>query len=103
MMPPPATEEQAMQYKFMNYMMIFIGGASNQPNEVLERWYPMYYTSTEAEIDSAHVSSAYDIIHKLRPQFLISRGKLSLDTWAVLAAFLAALLIRAGVFKHFPW
>jgi N-methylhydantoinase B len=34
------------------YMMIFIGGASNQPNEVLERWYPMYYTSTEAEIDS---------------------------------------------------
>ncbi len=32
-----------------------------------------------------------------------SRWKLSLDTWAVLAAFLAALLIRAGVFKHFPW
>jgi hypothetical protein len=29
--------------------------------------------------------------------------KLSLDTWAVLAAFLAALLIRAGVFKHIPW
>ena len=34
------------------YMMIFIGGASNQPNETLERWYPMYYTSTEAEVDS---------------------------------------------------
>jgi N-methylhydantoinase B len=34
------------------YMMIFIGGASNQPNEVLERWYPMYYTTTEAEVDS---------------------------------------------------
>jgi hypothetical protein len=32
-----------------------------------------------------------------------SRWKLSLDTWAVLAAFLAALLIRAGVFKHVPW
>ena len=31
------------------------------------------------------------------------RWKLSLDTWAVLAAFLAALLIRAGVFKHIPW
>ena len=31
------------------------------------------------------------------------RWKLSLDTWAVLAAFLAALLIRAGVFKHLPW
>ncbi len=28
---------------------------------------------------------------------------LSLDTWAVLAAFAAALLIRAGVFKHVPW
>ena len=34
------------------YMMIFIGGASNQPNETLERWYPMVYTSTEAVIDS---------------------------------------------------
>jgi hypothetical protein len=32
-----------------------------------------------------------------------SRWRLSLDTWAVLAAFLAALLIRAGVFKHVPW
>jgi hypothetical protein len=32
-----------------------------------------------------------------------SRWKLSLDTWAVLVVFLAALLIRAGVFKHFPW
>jgi hypothetical protein len=28
---------------------------------------------------------------------------LSLDSWAVLAAFVAALLIRAGVFKHIPW
>jgi hypothetical protein len=28
---------------------------------------------------------------------------LSLDTWAVLAAFTAALLVRAGVFKHIPW
>jgi hypothetical protein len=27
----------------------------------------------------------------------------SLDTWAVLAAFLAALLIRVGAFKHVPW
>lgn len=32
-----------------------------------------------------------------------SRWKPSLDTWAVLAAFLAALLIRVGVFKHVPW
>jgi hypothetical protein len=32
-----------------------------------------------------------------------SRWKLSLDTWAVLLALVAALLIRAGVFKHVPW
>jgi len=28
---------------------------------------------------------------------------LSLDTWAVLAALLAALLIRAGVLTRVPW
>ncbi len=32
-----------------------------------------------------------------------SKWKLSLDTWAVVLAFVAALLIRAGVFKHVPW
>jgi hypothetical protein len=32
-----------------------------------------------------------------------SRWRLSLDTWAVIAAFLAAILIRAGVLKHVPW
>jgi len=32
-----------------------------------------------------------------------SRWKLSLDSWAVLLAFVAALLIRAGIFKHVPW
>jgi hypothetical protein len=32
-----------------------------------------------------------------------SPTKLSWDTWAVLAAFLAALLIRIGVVKHVPW
>jgi hypothetical protein len=36
-------------------------------------------TITEAEIDSAHVATAYDVIMKLRPQLLTSRGKLSLD------------------------
>ncbi len=29
--------------------------------------------------------------------------KFSWDTWAVLAAFVAALLIRFGVVKHIPW
>jgi hypothetical protein len=28
---------------------------------------------------------------------------LSLDTWAVVAALLAALLVRAGVFTRVPW
>jgi hypothetical protein len=28
---------------------------------------------------------------------------LSIDSWAVLTAFVLALLIRAGVFKHIPW
>jgi hypothetical protein len=32
-----------------------------------------------------------------------SATKISWDTWAVLAAFLAALLIRFGVVKHIPW
>jgi hypothetical protein len=31
-----------------------------------------------------------------------NRWKRSLDTWAALLAFVAALLIRAGVFKHVP-
>jgi hypothetical protein len=32
-----------------------------------------------------------------------SRWKVSPDTWAVLVAFLLALLIRTGVLKHVPW
>ena len=31
------------------------------------------------------------------------RWSLSLDTWAVIVALLAALLVRAGLFKHVPW
>lgn len=37
-------------------------------------------TISESEIDSTHASNAYEVIHKLRPQFLVSRGKLSLDS-----------------------
>jgi hypothetical protein len=29
--------------------------------------------------------------------------RLSLDSWAVVIALLAALLVRAGAFKHIPW
>jgi hypothetical protein len=37
------------------------------------------------------------------PASRASRWKLSLDSWAVLFALLAALLIRLGVLKHIPW
>lgn len=29
--------------------------------------------------------------------------RLSLDSWAVVLALLAALLVRSGVVKHIPW
>jgi len=32
-----------------------------------------------------------------------NRWRLTLDSWAVVIALLAALLIRVGVFKHIPW
>jgi hypothetical protein len=32
-----------------------------------------------------------------------SATTISWDTWAVLAAFVAAFLIRFGVVKHIPW
>ena len=34
---------------------------------------------TENEIDSVHAFNAYDAVYRLRPRFLTSRGKLSLD------------------------
>ena len=37
------------------------------------------------------------------PQDTKKARLLSLDSWAVLAAFAAALLIRSGVLKHIPW
>jgi hypothetical protein len=32
-----------------------------------------------------------------------SASKISWDTWAVLAAFLAAVLVRIGVIHRVPW
>ena len=32
-----------------------------------------------------------------------SKFHLSLDSWAVIIALLAALLVRTGVFKNVPW
>ena len=34
---------------------------------------------------------------------IAKRRGLSLDGWAVLLAFLAVLLVRAGIFRHVPW
>jgi hypothetical protein len=31
------------------------------------------------------------------------RWELSLDSWAVVLALLAALLVRTGIFKRVPW
>jgi hypothetical protein len=31
------------------------------------------------------------------------RPRVSLDTWAVIFALVAAALIRTGVIKHIPW
>lgn len=44
----------ACSYKDGNpfQMMIFIGGATNQPMEILERWYPLLYTNCEGVVDS---------------------------------------------------
>jgi hypothetical protein len=33
----------------------------------------------------------------------VRKRLLSLDTWAVVAAFVAAILIRVGVLKSIPW
>ena len=33
----------------------------------------------------------------------LRRLNLSVDTWAVLAAFRLAAFVRAGVLKHIPW
>ncbi len=44
----------ARSYKDGNsfQMMIFIGGATNQPIEILERWYPLLYTNCNGVQDS---------------------------------------------------
>lgn len=34
---------------------------------------------TQAEIDSVHATSAYDAVRKLRPLFLATRGRMSVD------------------------
>ncbi len=34
---------------------------------------------TESEIDSVHAFNAFDAVYRLRPRFLTSRGKVSLD------------------------
>lgn len=33
----------------------------------------------------------------------VKQRGVSIDSWAVLLAFVLAALVRAGVFKHIPW
>jgi hypothetical protein len=33
----------------------------------------------------------------------VKQHRFSIDSWAVLLAFVLAALVRAGVFKHLPW
>jgi hypothetical protein len=37
------------------------------------------------------------------PPHRVSLAQVSLDTWAVLLAFAAVLLVRFGVLKNIPW
>lgn len=32
-----------------------------------------------------------------------SKSRISVDTWAVIIAFLVVILIRAGILKTIPW
>jgi hypothetical protein len=41
--------------------------------------------------------------HQATLEVVEKRPKISLDTWAVIFALVAAALIRAGVLKHVPW
>jgi len=38
-----------------------------------------------------------------RTAIAAARLGLSLDAWAVITAFLLALLVRSGILKHVPW
>lgn len=57
-------------------LVILASCASQQSGQAIG---PDFRTITEAEVDSAHAVTAYELIYKLRPQFLQGRGKLSLD------------------------
>ena len=39
----------------------------------------------------------------MSPSRLSSNLRVSVDTWAVLLALLAALLVRTGLLKNVPW
>jgi hypothetical protein len=60
-----------------------------------------HYKSHTLKTEERHMSTL-QVPVELPVKTEKQRG-LSLDTWAVLAAFLAALLIRVGAIKHIPW
>ena len=72
----PSRAERLQTPLLLLALLVAIGCASNTASEST---IPDGSVITSAEIDSAHLSTAYDAIHKLRPQYLIIRGRLSLD------------------------
>jgi hypothetical protein len=54
-----------------------------------------------AEFKSAESKSAESKPVESKPA--ARKRFLSLDTWAVVAAFVAAILIRVGILKSIPW
>ena len=61
------------------FSLVFITVAACASHSTSDTPAPDSNLITSAEIDSSHLSTAYDVIHKLRPQYLMSRGKLTLD------------------------
>ena len=39
----------------------------------------------------------------MSPSPVPSKSSISVDTWAVIIAFLVVILIRAGILKTIPW
>lgn len=59
-----------------------------------------------AELKSAELSPAEPKLAEFKlPESkpAVRKRFLSLDTWAVVAAFVAAILIRVGILKSIPW
>ncbi len=71
------TRTERMQTALFSLVLLMVAACASHTSS--QAGVPDGNIITSAEIDSSHLSTAYDVIHKLRPQYLMSRGKLSLD------------------------